>query len=286
MRTAATDSAKTIRAALPGGLWEEDGEPIRQVEMRTVGGDDELFVLDAQGQRPAAQATALLERCVLDPHAVIDSLTIGDREALLLQLRQVTLGDDLDCLLDCPSDGCGEQLELRMSINDMLLAPYDEVHQQYSARFTVHGREHHVEFRLPRTADLDAAASTNPEWGATALLRACVRRVTIDDRAASVDDLDPLAVTRVADEMLARDPQAEIRLDARCPACGHRFDALFDTGSFLLQELQARAQRLVADVHLLALHYHWSERDILAMSASRRDHYLDLLGAEFARRST
>lgn len=37
------------------------------------------------------------------------------------------------------------------------------------------------------------------------------------------------------------------------------------------------AERLFDEVHLLALHYHWAERDILALTAARRGRYLQRL---------
>jgi hypothetical protein len=52
---------------------------------------------------------------------------------------------------------------------------------------------------------------------------------------------------------------------------------VFDTATYLLQELDARAARLLEEVHALAFHYHWSEREILAMAPTRRERYLSLL---------
>ena len=43
--------------------------------------------------------------------------------------------------------------------------------------------------------------------------------------------------------------------------------------------------RLYTEVHHLALHYHWSERDILALPRGRRQRYLGLLVEHFERRS-
>ena len=75
--------------------------------------------------------------------------------------------------------------------------------------------------------------------------------------------------------MEARDPQAETLLDFECPACGLRWQALFDILPFLWTELQARARNLLNDVHDLARAYGGSEKDILGMSAVRRRYYLE-----------
>jgi hypothetical protein len=282
MASAATDALTTIRAALPGGAWVDDAL-IRHVDVRVINTADEMFLLDEESAGPAARATALLQRCLLGGQVSAQSLTVGDREAVLLQLRRASIGEDFDCILHCPEQACGEQLELRLAIGDVLLPPYDDVRPTYSTTFTLDGHRHAIDFRLPCAGDLNAAAKTHsaePNHGVAELLRRCVTAATVDDRTVDVDELDPAAIARVSDDMAAHDPQAEIQLDATCPACGHRFSSLFDTASYLLKELEARAQRLLTDVHIMALHYHWSERDILAMPSSRRDRYLHLITAD------
>jgi len=77
--------------------------------------------------------------------------------------------------------------------------------------------------------------------------------------------------------MAELDPQAELLLNLSCPVCGHAFSTVFDTATFLFQELARRAGNLYREVHLLAFHYHWSEAEIMGMTAAKRHRYLDLL---------
>ena len=284
MVAAATDGRTTIRATLPGGVWVDDAL-IRHVDLRAIGDADEMQLLEEDVAPPASRATELLERCLVGDDVSARSLTVGDREAVLLQLRRASIGDGVDCILRCTDDSCGEYLELHISTEDILVAPYPVVQQTYSAVFDLDGRCHVIEYRLACGTDLIAAAKTavaDPHRGAAEILRRCVTTVSVDDRAIDVDDLDPRAVARISEDMAAQDPQAEIQLEATCPACGQHFSVLFDTASYLLAELEARAWRLLSEVHLLALHYHWSEKDILAMPAKRRERYLDLIAAELA----
>jgi hypothetical protein len=85
--------------------------------------------------------------------------------------------------------------------------------------------------------------------------------------------------------MAEHDPQAELELDLSCPSCGAAFSVDLDAGTFLLQELDARGAQLLEDVHALAMHYHWSEPEILALPPRRRERYLDLLAAALHERS-
>ena len=43
---------------------------------------------------------------------------------------------------------------------------------------------------------------------------------------------------------------------------------------FLDTELRSRAATLLDEIHLIAMSYHWSETEILALPVSRRQDYL------------
>jgi hypothetical protein len=52
---------------------------------------------------------------------------------------------------------------------------------------------------------------------------------------------------------------------------------VFDIISFFWTELDSLARRLLQDVHVLAKAYSWREADILSMSATRRQFYLEMV---------
>ena len=64
---------------------------------------------------------------------------------------------------------------------------------------------------------------------------------------------------------------------ATCPACTFTWSEPFDIVTFFWAEIDAWARRLLADVHVLASSYGWSERDILALSPVRRQYYLEMV---------
>jgi hypothetical protein len=73
------------------------------------------------------------------------------------------------------------------------------------------------------------------------------------------------------------DPQANILLDLTCPACQERWQLGFDIGLFIWDKIENQAHRLLREVHTLARAYAWSETDILALSAARRQFYLEMV---------
>jgi hypothetical protein len=268
--------------AIPhGGI--RDGALARELRLRGVVGDDQAFLLDTAGSlTPDERANALLERCLDedDAAALVSSLVAGDREALLLQLRRLTLGETLDCVLSCPDPGCGERMELELPIGDLLVEAYPDVQPTYEIAVVTEDPPLVARFRLPTVADLRAATATgggDTDAVVRDLLTRCVTIVPAGQDVIGGDRLDDGARELVATAMAERDPQAEIELDLACPACGTSFSVVFDTSTFLLQELDARAARVLEEVHALAFHYHWSEREILAMAPTRRERYLALL---------
>lgn len=263
----------TVRATraitLPHGALV-DGVPRRDAELRPPTGADEAYLLEEGGALSRAElVTALLERCTVSlagrraSAALVRSLTAGDREALLLHLRSAALGDRLSCVVDCPS--CDERLDLDVSVDDLLLDPYLGAREWYDFPGTG-GERQPVRFRLPTGEDLEAAAREDSvESGLRTIVGRCVE-----------GELDDDSLEALSEAMEALDPQAEVRLELRCPDCGERFTALLDAASLLVEEL-AGADELLRDVHELALAYHWSERDILELDLGRRRRYLELL---------
>ena len=77
--------------------------------------------------------------------------------------------------------------------------------------------------------------------------------------------------------MAERDPQAETILELVCPECETAFTAPFDAADYLHRELRDHGRAVYREVHQLALAYHWSETEILAMTRQRRRLYLGLL---------
>ncbi len=276
----------TVAITLPGGYWFED-TCHREAWLRPVNSSDEDFLLDADGRLlQVHRVTALLVRCLerIGPSApvtdeVVRSLTVGDREALLLHLRRLSLGDRLRGVVDCPAPDCGEKMDLDLSAGDLLVPPYDHRRRAYEVGIEENGNSYRVRFRLPTGADQEDAAilaRSDPHAAAERLLHRCVESIT-DEDGEPVGTLPPALASRISGAMSELDPQAELTLSLTCPVCAGAFLASLDTASYLLQELEDRARHLYREVHLLAFYYHWSESEVISMPSRKRHMYLELL---------
>jgi hypothetical protein len=141
-------------------------------------------------------------------------------------------------------------------------------HDADSETIVVNGRS----FRLPTSRDLARAArESNPRLAAVRLLESC----SLEKGASptwSEEDLED-----VGERMALADPMAETRLALHCPQCGNEWDETLDLTTFLWSEIEARAKRLLMEIHSLASAYGWTEKEILSLSEPRRAFYLEMV---------
>jgi len=284
---------ETAEVTLPNGFWLE-GRHHRDARLRSMNGRDEADILEMAGCPPAERTTRLLTRCLerLGPWSparedAVRDLTVGDREALLLHLRRLTVADRIECVVTCPEEDCGELLDLELSVEALTLPPYETAAATYERPIAAGGDEYRARFRLPTGRDQEAVvalAESDPEEAGAEIVRRCVDRVVRDGEDERPVSNWPTAVRDAVSEAMAElDPQAELALNVDCAACGRRLTTFFDAGAFLLREMAAGIDRLFREVHLLAYHYHWGESEIMGLSARKRRRYLRLLVDELSR---
>jgi hypothetical protein len=199
------------------------------------------------------------------------SLTVGQRNARLLTLREMTLGPVLQGFAHCPQ--CHTPLEFSLEVAAIQLP--EPSAQEYE--LTVDGVR--LRFRLPDSQDLAAIVDCSEvETARRRLAERCVLQAQAAGQEITFSQLPEAAIPALAQAVSEYDPQAEMRFGLQCAACQHNWSALFDIVSYVWAEINALAKRLLQDVHTLAMAYGWSETDILALSAARRQLYLELVG--------
>lgn len=243
--------------------------------MRALTGREILHIWEVgQGQHPLDRALTMLQ--MVFPETARDKLallSIGQRDSSLMTMREQTFGSRLSSLALCPA--CRGQVEFMLDISEMHpssdIGPIGQVQQ-----LTVDGYELH--FRLPNSKDLAAIVGCQDVVLARhLLLQRCVVDASREGVIVKAEDLPENVVVVLAAQMDELDPQAEMRLDLTCGACGHQWQVLFDIVSLFWTEIGVCAKRLLGEVHTLALAYGWSEAAILSMSAVRRQFYLEMV---------
>jgi hypothetical protein len=247
----------------------------------------ELLEAWERGRGQPSFQRALILLSVACPELTTDQLaqlSIGERDAQLLALRQLTFGSQLVSLANCSS--CGQQLEVSFQVEEIRLASEADPAKEMQGAFgkeafkplSTNRNDYEVLFRLPNSLDLAAlAGSLDTSAGQQLLLQRCVLSARHLDVEVNASQLPAEILETIASRMEEADPQANVQLNLSCLQCGHLWQAVFDIESFFWTELQVWAERLLREVHLLARAYGWREADILAMSPYRRQVYLGMV---------
>lgn len=228
------------------------------------------------------QGKPYLERAMLLLSAIfpeterdeLASLSVGQRDAFLLALREKTLGSQIQAYARCPQ--CSENLEITINIPDIqVMQPGDAKPPEY---WWQEG-DYQMRYRLLNSWDL-ATIRRIPDvvLARGQLLRLCVLEAQRQGVRVPPEDLPEEMVGVLTAQMEEQDPQADVRFNVSCPVCGSSWQTIFDIVSYLWTEVTVVAQRALMDVHELARAYGWHEMEILSMSAARRQLYLEMVG--------
>lgn len=225
---------------------------------------------------PEKTLRLLSKACSVEDHNQLGRLSIGDRDARLLQLREWMFGNTLKNVANCPK--CNEKIEWVTNVADLYLKP---ISPELSVKtYLLEEDDFSIRFRLPDTHDLSRVAADRSYWtDPKKLLSDCILEINIDGKEYATSALPDSAWEALNERMELEDPQADIRIKTQCPSCSHQWESPFDIVSFLWLEVHNWALRTLQEVYQLGRAFGWSENDILTMSARRRQLYLQMLGA-------
>jgi hypothetical protein len=290
-----------LMALLPGGYVDLDGTLQREVELAPfTGREEELLAGRQQRGESAALVTTVLQRCIrrlgtISPVSedVTRGLLAADRQYLLLKLRELTLGDHIRATLCCPWPDCGKKVMVSFSTNAIPVVesvdkgPLYRMELSPEAAFVATDGEYYREiiFRLPNGGDQEALAPVldqNEARALTLLLQRCICSIgPVDDPdEEAISRLSPLARLEIEQQMERVAPKVELTMESQCPECGRDYAAPFDLQDFFFGELRTSRDLLYREVHYLAYHYHWSEREIMELPRQKRRAYIELLAEE------
>ncbi len=215
---------------LPGGYVDADCELLREVELAPLSGRDEELIAAQQSSASPRILTGLLSRCVLRlgpvrpvSEELARRLLIVDRQFLLLKLRQMTFGDQVQATVQCPWEACRKKVDIDFSLRDIPVRESEEKGPLYTRELSPEaafrnerGEEYReVVFRLPNGADQEAISHRVEENEAEAfamLLARCIRRLgpLRDPGPEVIHRLSPLARTEIERYMEVAAPSGRL----------------------------------------------------------------------------
>lgn len=214
-------------------------------------------------------AVAMPEKTIKE----LATLSIGTRDGYLLTIREQIFGPKLESVIECPE--CSEQLEFVLNILD--IRKPDDFGENVSELEVKQG-DYKIRFRPPNSLDLaEIVGQNNASEARKQLIQRCILNAKRKERRISPKKLPKKILETIEQKLGETEVLAEINLSLNCASCNRKWKMVFDISAFLWTEICALTQRLLQEVHILARTYGWSETDILAMSATRRYLYLQMV---------
>ena len=204
-------------------------------------------------------------------------LTVGTRIECLLRLVLGDARSEIALALRCPA--CGGELEIELTASEIT-----ELQQQAAAsEETIVVGEGRVRLRRPTGNDQLAWLGQGFESEADAL-RQMLSTLIVGDAEQRLfevgSELEGGVLEKIGHAMDEHDPLVNFSVQVQCPDCGREHVCEIDLEELSLNRLQQAQFHLLATVHRLARHYHWSEEEIFKVPYWRRDHYLNLMARE------
>jgi hypothetical protein len=294
---------REIIVKLPGGHVDAQGIIHREVEIIPLSGSDEELLAGSQNSESASLVTLVLSRCVrrigtISPVSgqLIRNLLVADRQYLLLKLREATFGERIYANPFCPWPDCGKRMSIDFSIYDIPVidsadkGPIFTMDLSSDAVFIDENEERFTEvsFRLPNGEDQETISpmlAENESKAFALLLERCILRIgSINNPGREgIQKLSPLARLEIEKKMEEIGPKVELTLETSCPECERDFTVPFDIQDFIFGEFRTDLDLLYREIHYLAYHYHWGEREIMEMPREKRRRYIEVLADEIER---
>lgn len=242
--------------------------------MRSLSASGLLEVWErGSGEHPVDRALTMLSACSQETRQELAALSIGRRDARLLEIYERLFGPAIEAFAQCPN--CGERLEYEMSTRELTLPAIEK-----EMPLTLETEAASLRLRLLNSLDLRAASEcSDADAARKMLLERCVVEASQAGTTVHLHGLPESTTEKIASCLAEADPQAETLIDLTCCACRHCWQVVLDIENFLWVKINALAKRLLREVHALARAYGWREHDILALTSVRRQAYLEMAGS-------
>jgi hypothetical protein len=249
----------------------------RTVGFRRFGIVEDDLRADFATPNRAALATRLLNACAVDPDRALPEnffreLSLGKRIECLLVLALGGADDTLRFPFKCV--GCAEELEFEVTLAE-IAALQSEADAVEIVGVQLGGQR--IELQKFSGGDQETLSTVVFHDELEAAME-MISTLLVDPDA--IEPLGSSDVEAIEEAMEVADPLVNFNCRVTCGECGRPNDDDIDLLETALGMLGRAQRRLILSIHRLALHYHWSEREILAVPAWRREQYLELIGAK------
>jgi hypothetical protein len=228
-----------VRLYLGGKL---EGQVYKEIKVRELIGRDLAKFETAQPRKAKVLLNDILADTIIEiknyekplsfsvKRQFLNSLCVGDRDIILLEVRKLTYGEEMDMTTKCPN--CNEQLDVVINLNDIQVIPpkiiEDEWVIQLETGLLVNDVIHKdVHMKVPRVGELERYDTPSQ------IIAQAIRN--IGDIVGSVEVLNELTVRDrdiIIQALAERVPKVDWTVKVECFNCGEIFSAGVDFSGF------------------------------------------------------
>lgn len=257
MTTPRMDTQKTFEFELPIGYVDADGKLHKTAALRKMTGRDEALISDKKNRNSGARLiTELVGNCMTrlgtierPGTKVAQALYSADRHFLLLKLREITFGPEMQGTYTCPTCHAASTTDEDLSSLEVIRLPDgdlpDDIVVELEDGYVERTGETYTTmvFRMATGADEEKVAPIireNASHGKNAMLARCLKAVGDMPRSRAevlgtsiFGDLTMKDRALIDKAMNNGGPGIRMRREINCMNCGRQFTAGLDFSSFL-----------------------------------------------------
>lgn len=226
-----------------------EGKPYRKVILREVIGlDEEAISQPAYKDNAPAMVQELVSRCIaevpgapkLPSKKELKDLPVGVIDILVLEIRKLTAGDELQFSIPCENESCKKLIEGTVSISSIPMkeGSFAPVEVTLKRGFTLNGKkikkvlmkfpDGNMQEQFARLKDLSKFGEVK-----TDILTACI--VSAEGEAVDRSTVSTMgsADRKILSEVLKKSPGPDTAVALACPKCGTEFEAPLNVFDFL-----------------------------------------------------
>jgi hypothetical protein len=205
------------------------------------------------------------------------NLTIGQRIECLVKIALTDDSPFLETVLQCQEKGCTERFELRLSYENIFSQHVRTGDECDTCTVNIFGND--VQLRRPTGFD-QLSWQKLDHTNQIDVLKHIVTNLVSDNSllyAVEQEHSKGETIQQIGNKMSEIDPLIDYKIKLECPYC--KIENLYEVNleKLSLRKLRRIQRDLLYMVHEIAFHYHWTEKQVLAIPDVRRKLYLSMI---------
>lgn len=238
------------------GYTDKNGVTHKEFEIREMTGSDEEAISKTEIKSNGAKVLrTLIERCCMrigtieksdikntEWREIIQSLSASDQDYILLKLREVSLGEEIESKYTCPNADCKEEILTTITVDELEIVPFNGIEEiSFELPKGFKDKDGNIlkkgKLRHPNGLDrevLDGVIKKNSGLAHTLMLSRCIIELegvkVYDELVRSLSLKDRAYLLNLITENKFG---IDLSVDVECPSCYETFKASLNAVNFI-----------------------------------------------------